>query len=634
MSSTPTNFCHSFIKTLIHIWTVVLSWCSFRHPDIVVDLERGIQKPQPAQPVPGAVTLSPCCFLSASLDESSSPTEYATTSFHHTSYPLLAVNSRPYLPQRIVTQSHGPELNVTNRKFVDGRTVPTSLSVEDDMSASGTNTKHPVSASRDASGKSIIYNDNITRKYKDSPCRSSISTSTSTPSLHVPSFSYVFRDDQNFRSSRRALSGHPHSPLTFPSRHRYGKGHKRAPLAIITNISHVMGPSSPVIETFTIPKPSSAIPLAAPMACRPRALSPTPPPLINNVADQATAVLSPIHSAPSSPRHTSSAIIATPGPALIPVTPTSERSLRRVPAFDDLHSLSPSRRSQKACPSLNSRQRPVSSVVWFKDPGVTPATPLRIAKGCVGLYPSLSTVKTARKVRVTEEELEEEVSAVKKAFATIRDEGGDDDGVTARERFNRASVWTMRTNRSSVFHLDDYMRNVLDEEESDDDDTDEEGYGEELSSPSLIMRSPPPPYPLSPHSADKKTDYKIPTSDSLPPVSKSTELSYLRSPTPSSSLDDLLLSFEDLIASMPSRLRIPEEMRRVLAEKEGKMAKASERVFSKKQEENGETACLALKEDMVITCRSILEKVDDGAPAVRDRHWSDDFELDAYVEAS
>ena len=164
----------------------------------------------------------------------------------------------------------------------------------------------------------------------------------------------------------------------------------------------------------------------------------------------------------------------------------------------------------------------------------------------------------AGKAGVTEEEFEEEVLAVQRAFEMLREEGEDDGGIAARERFNRTSVWTTRINRSSVFRLDEQMRNILDEEEDDDDDSDEEWYGKELPS-SLKMCSPPPPYPLSPptlHITDKRTVYKIPTADSLRPVSESTELSYLRSPTSFSSLDesldDLLLSFEDLIASMLS----------------------------------------------------------------------------------
>lgn len=174
-----------------------------------------------------------------------------------------------------------------------------------------------------------------------------------------------------------------------------------------------------------------------------------------------------------------------------------------------------------------------------------------------------------RKAGVTEEELEKEVLAVQKAFAMIRDDDEDDDGVVARDRFNRASVWTTRTNGSTVF--DKHMRIMLDEEEDDSDD----GYGEELPS-SLTMRSPPPPYPLSPeppavYKANEKGVDKITTEDSLLSVSDSTELPYLRSPTAFSSLDedldDLLLSFEELIASMPSRLQTPEEMRHGLAGK-------------------------------------------------------------------
>jgi hypothetical protein len=233
--------------------------------------------------------------------------------------------------------------------------------------------------------------------------------------------------------------------------------------------------------------------------------------------------------------------------------------------------------------------------------------------------------KAAGKAGVTEEELEEEVLAVQKAFATVREEGDDDDGIAARELFNRASVWTTRTNRSSVFRLDEHMRNILDEEE-DNDDLNDERYGKELSSPSLMMRSPPPPYPLSPsavHITDK-TIYKISTADSLPPVSESTELSYLPSPISFSSmdesLDDLLSSFEDLVASMPSRLR------HAPAEKEAAAAKMNERVISRRRGEKGDMARLVLEEDMDSACHGIVVE------SVRDRHWSDDFQLDAYVE--
>jgi hypothetical protein len=633
MSSALTNFYHSFVNTLVHIWTVVLSWCFFRQSDVAVDLEQGIRRPQDGgQPPSAAVNLS------SFRGKSNFVPEYAASPFPHTAYPPSAVKHSPYLPQTIAP--HGddtaPELGVPNSKSVDGRIVPTSLPVEDDMSASGSHTRPPYAAC-DVSGSSIVHNDNVNWKSKDSPCRSSISTSTSTPSFHVPTASSfrVFRDDQNLRCSRRGFIGRPLSPLTFPSRHRHGKGHKRAPLATITNISHVMGPSSPVIETFIIPKASSAIPLMAPMTHGARSPPPTPP-LICGVVDQVYAIPPPRDSASSSPCLTPSVIstLVVLGPALIPATPTSERSLRRVPAFDNLHSPSPSRKSQKASPSPSPRKRPVSSVVWFKNPSVTPTTPLRIAKRCAGLSPRIPTPKTARKAGVTEEELEEEVLAVKKAFATVRKEGEDDDGA-ARERFNRASVWTTRTSRSSVFQLDEHMRNILDTEEADDDDSDEEGYGEELPSSSLMMRSPPPPYPLSPpavHTADKNSVYKM--ADSLPPVSESTELPYLRSPTPfeslDESLDDLLLSFEDLIASMPSRLKTPDEMRHTLAEKE---AKVNGRTIRGWQAEKGEVACL-LVEDKDRACRAIVEKVDGVvAQSERDRNRSDDFELDAYVEA-
>lgn len=222
---------------------------------------------------------------------------------------------------------------------------------------------------------------------------------------------------------------------------------------------------------------------------------------------------------------------------------------------------------------------------------------------------------------------------MKEAFAEIREDEADG-GVAARQRFNRASVWTTRTSRSSIIQSDEHMRNILDEE---DEDEDEDGYGEELP-PSMC--SPPPPYPLSliPVHITDKVDYKLPTADSLPPASQSTELAYLRSSSSLSScdqaLDDLLLSFEGLNASMPSRLKTPKEMRQALAEKAAHEAKASSKAANRAQSQVAEVAHLAFQEYTNGACCGMIEKVvGAGLHSERDRHWSDDFELDAYTEA-
>jgi hypothetical protein len=608
MPSAFTNFCHSFVNTLVHIWAVVLSLCSssrYPNPDITTDLEKGPERPQSeGQPlsVPSPASPSP--------GQSGFSSELAASPFRRVTCPPPPVKCNSDLAQRTIASSGDPEHNpgVPQIKTLDGRDVQTFPNVKDDASASGNNLKCPISPSCDVSGMPACH--------ADSPSRSI--------SSHVRNTSFdIASEVQDVSTPPPAFIGHPLSPFTFPSHLRRGKGHKREPLATVTNISHVMGPSSPVVETFIIPKPSSVTPLMLPMASG--TPPPTHPPLFNGVAGQRNVQPPPTRTSTPPPRLSPSVndTPVTPWPTPSPATPTSEKSLRRVSAFDNFHSPSPSRKSPKAPPSSSRKKRPVSSVVWFKDFNVTPTVPLRIAKRCAILSPLTPAARISGRGGVTEEALEEEVFAVKEAFAETREDEADG-GVAARQRFDRASVWTTRTNRSSVIQSDEHMRNILDE--------DEEGYGEELPSSSLVMCSPPPPYPLSlfaVHITDK-IDYKITTAEGPPLASQSTELSYLCSPGSVAScngvLDDLLVSFEDLISTMPSRLKTPKELRQALVEKVAKgSSKAANRRQSEVAQESGEYINGA-------SC-GIVEVAGTVSHSERDRHWSDDFELDAYAEA-
>lgn len=304
--------------------------------------------------------------------------------------------------------------------------------------------------------------------------------------------------------------GHPLSNAS-PKTPKHGKGHRRAALATITNLAHVIGLCAPPNTLFPL-KDSSVT--GAPMIQRARS-----------------------------------------------------QSLRRKPAFEDLHSPSPKRKysqaslkDQRASPT----KRPVS-IVWFSDKNGIPyksVSPLRIVKRNRQPHSSPDPQPKPIPALISGEHLQDMVSAVR----NLRETDDDDEGAAARELINRASIWTCKT----AVTVDSRREDDLDHEE----DTDEEvEYGDQATYRSTC--SPPPPYAFSntqagPFSAPKETLPVVTLLSSRnvevespcrPSTSDSTELSYLRDGSPlssaESSFDDILTSFEGLISTMGPRYQSP-----------------------------------------------------------------------------
>lgn len=335
---------------------------------------------------------------------------------------------------------------------------------------------------------------------------------TLDPFLDAPRispFSFITKvDDHQLEDFESDLLKYPFStstPPRTPRRRKDGKGHKRAALATITNISHVTSFISSGITSITDASDTS---------------NDTP------LAD--TSVIQRMRSP----------------------------SLRRKPAYEDLHSASPTRPSPK--------RRPVSTV-WFGSPQGTSfksVLPLRIVKRN-GTSPSSSDSGLMNSESLLkEDELQDVISAVRDAFEHLREAGQDDEGAAARELINRESIWTC-----DAVSTVDSNKNMMAALEDEEDESEDEEYGNESTVRSTY--SPPPPYAFSntgfyatvePSSPSAIDMLKLGDSvDKIHPVcsvlaSGSTELSYLQGKTPipsvESCLDDILVSFEHLISTM------------------------------------------------------------------------------------
>jgi hypothetical protein len=234
------------------------------------------------------------------------------------------------------------------------------------------------------------------------------------------------------------------------------------------------------------------------------------------------------------------------------------QSLRRKPAFDDLHSPSPKRKyPQLSLEEASPTKRP-ASIVWFSDKNGIPmksVSPLRIVKRN-GRTPSAQ-------LRTFPGQIEEEyVQDVVTAVRHLREDDYEDEGAAARELINRASIWTCKTAAT--------LEDTLDREEETDDDE----YGDQATCRSTC--SPPPPYAFVNAGFFPALKQRLPDtvgmistscdikakSPRAPSASNSTELSYLQDESPlssvDSSLEDILTSFEDLITTMSPRHQPPD----------------------------------------------------------------------------
>ncbi|KAF9460333.1 hypothetical protein BDZ94DRAFT_1311590 [Collybia nuda] len=323
----------------------------------------------------------------------------------------------------------------------------------------------------------------------------------------------VFTESPN-RLGKFRFGGYPLSS-TPPKTPKNGRGHRRAALATITNIAHVTNLFSP--PDVSSPTKVGSL-FGAPMVQRMRS-----------------------------------------------------QSLRRKPAFDDLHSPSPIRRYSQASLGdygVSPTKRPVS-LVWFSDKNGVPfksVSPLRIVKRNMQPTSDPSPQPKVVPVQVAEENLRDMVAAVR----NLREEECEDEGDSARELINRASIWTCKTARTMGS-----TRNILAALEQEEE-TDEEEYGDQATCRSTC--SPPPPYAFSNPNfhqiSETKTSEAVDTPRDAqvkcpcgPSTSDSTELSYLQNGTPlssmGSSLDDILTSFEGLITTLGPRTPVSKTPTRV-----------------------------------------------------------------------
>ncbi|RDB25622.1 hypothetical protein Hypma_006301 [Hypsizygus marmoreus] len=505
MASFFTQLCRSFITTLFYLWTVLQALLSLRSPGpfpfhesaIIVpyppdiDLERGV--PQRARTNEGGITARhpPRSALPAPSREASNES--------------IQENA-----QRQDNLKHAPAFSVSFglELQIEGSIMSASGKRESPLAAARSHAEY-TSADQVPSIEVVPIEETFIAP--DLSCN---------PFLDIsPSPSASGTDDKRLEDPEAVLFTLPDATSTPPRIRRGGKGHRRAALATITNISHLEA--------------------------------------LKDLAGSAPASSDSLNllSSPS----------ASDDPALS--TPVTQRmrspSLRRKPAYDDLHSGSPTRSTHSKRPA---------SVIWFSSSSIgTPlktVDPLNIVKrnspGNAGpanelAFPASESMNT-----------DEVRSVVRDAFVHLHtDNSEEDEGAAARELINRESVFTCdKVPTAGQFKEGTAAMTIMDD--SDDD----EEYGEELVDQS--SRSPPPPYAFT--NPDLRTvDVKVevpPTLDtyglkpdgcgkmipacSVPP-SASTELSYLQGDTPTSSADsslnDIITSFEHLMATMSPKFQ-------------------------------------------------------------------------------
>jgi len=306
-------------------------------------------------------------------------------------------------------------------------------------------------------------------------------------------------------SNEHALTRGPRTP----SRGRKsGRGHRRGPFAAITNIPHLNDPETPIDRPVLMPGPTypsvyaersdhppvqtidsikfgdfshssledTPSPVVLDQPALPLVLSPSPLP----AESRRPSILDPSTPAPAEPSEP--AVVDSPCSTVL-ATPVSQRrrslSLRRRPAYEDLHSPSPPRSSLKKC-SI--------SRLWFYPPETkqvqaSTVGPLRITKRSGSSSPT-TPGSTSPQFKFDEDDTHDVILKVRAVFELLRGNEDEDEGTTARELLNRESVESSTHSR---------QRPEEEEEESDDDD---EEYGNEVTTRSIC--SPPPPYALSP----------------------------------------------------------------------------------------------------------------------------------------
>ncbi|KAG6889003.1 hypothetical protein C0995_004471 [Termitomyces sp. Mi166 len=300
------------------------------------------------------------------------------------------------------------------------------------------------------------------------------------------------KDSYGIEDAEPLLFTLPLCTSTPPRSRRGGKGHRRGVLTTITKLEHINIPTSSA-GSVSPPSPTDIVEsvVDTPSARRQRTAS-----LRRSVAFGIFDSPPPVWSTPKRPA---------PSIIVLGSTPESGSSLESI---------------------------------------ISPTTPLRIVKR--------SKVRSS----TTSEVSKAVISAVRDAFVETREEHDDDIAADPRDILNRASVWTCNT-LPVTFSQDEIS--VYEDDEAEDEDTQESSEQEPAT--------PPPPYAFSnPNTTDTVADeLKADTVQALFQDMKrysvasndSTELGYL-APTPGSApasvdscLDDILASFENLMAGMP-----------------------------------------------------------------------------------
>ncbi|KAF8071579.1 hypothetical protein FPV67DRAFT_1667066 [Lyophyllum atratum] len=500
MASLVQQLLRSFINTLFYVWTVILALFSLRSPNAFPYRETSTVVPYPLnidlECGSGGTILVPCSAPSPTLPTSSQNAVQKTICADaHRQESLRcspAFSSTP--PLRSILNVH--------RGSPDGTlsTLPTGLLVKSSTKTVTDDHERTSPSTSSHAGNEVT---------EDTNEFSGVTTLDPFLDSNLASPCLLFTGDHDHRQQNAlpAFLKLPFTTSTPPRTRKGGKTHKRAALTTITNIAHL---NIPVSFDQSYPSPTATEPIVD-------------TPLVQRLRSP---------------------------------------SLRRKPAYEDLHSASPMRpRFSDAPPSPTVSSS--SSEVQFKS-----VSPLRIVKRnggspvCVQApsmpealeavaYPVKHTEPGPPGVRASAmSEISKVVtSAVRHAFVQTRIEGQDDEGAAARELIQRASVWSCDAVPTGPSRCD--MATVQEADESE-----EEHAGEVTPRAS---HSPPPPYAFSNPSVNA-TLGPVTEGTMLQPARSvsscvSTAFSYLHGNTPVASvdscLDDILESFEQLMATMP-----------------------------------------------------------------------------------
>ncbi|KAG5350205.1 hypothetical protein E4T56_gene18934 [Termitomyces sp. T112] len=305
-----------------------------------------------------------------------------------------------------------------------------------------------------------------------------------------PLATYPFNNGYTTEDAEPSLFTLPLCTSTPPRSRRGGKGHRRGAFAIITKPEHINASKFPIeFDSLSSPTDTESV-IETPSVRRQRTASPR------------QSVDFGIFDSPPS------------------VWPTPKR-----PALSIV--------VRSSTPKSSSSPEPI----------LKPTTPLRIVKR--NEVRSSTTSAVSRAV----------ISAVRDAFVETREEDENDPAADPRDLLSRTSVWTCHTLPVGCSKSD---ISVYEDEDAEDKDAQELGAQEPAT--------PPPPYALSNFNAtDTVTDgLKADTVKAFWDIKRcsissngSTELGYLVAMPGSvpasvdSCLDDILASFENLMAVMP-----------------------------------------------------------------------------------